>query len=213
MIAGARFDRGVAAREDEDASCKRRFPRDGPAASFAHLSALRSAPIPLTDTLAVALPSPRGEDDMKQAIPFILPAMLMAFGSVQAQTAPAQQPAQSSQQAPKQAPAPTPASAEQTASCGGAVNKALTAMDKGGFNGATQSFDPNGKPTSDKLQQAWGALKQQYDKGQMVQGYTVVLVPMQFDKGKVGAEAACGVNGQLVVLRFGLMPNAAGSKS
>jgi len=159
---------------------------------------------------------------MKQAIPFILPAMLMAFGSVQAQTAPAQQPAQSSQQAPKQAPAPTPASAEQTASCGGAVNKALTAMDKGDFNGATQSFDPNGKPTSDKLQQAWGALTQQYgkaksiggaDKGQMVQGYTVVLVPMQFDKGKVGAEAACGVNGQLVMLRFGLMPNAAGSKS
>jgi len=159
---------------------------------------------------------------MKQAIPFILPAMLMAFGSVQAQTAPAQQPAQSSQQAPKQAPAPTPASAEQTASCGGAVNKALTAMDKGDFNGATQSFDPNGKPTSDKLQQAWGALTQQYgkaksiggaDKGQMVQGYTVVLVPMQFDKGKVGAEAACGVNGQLVMLRFGLMPNEAGSKS
>ena len=159
---------------------------------------------------------------MKQAIPFILPAMLMAFGSAQAQTAPAQQPAQSSQQAPKQAPAPTPASAEQTASCGGAVNKALTAMDKGDFNGATQSFDPNGKPTSDKLQQAWGALTQQYgkaksiggaDKGQMVQGYTVVLVPMQFDKGKVGAEAACGVNGQLVMLRFGLMPNAAGSKS
>src|SRR6185437_4020901 len=145
-------------------------------------SALRSAPIPLTDTLAVALPSPRGEDDMKQAIPFILPAMLMAFGSAQAQTA----------------------------------------LDKGDFNGATQSFDPNGKPTSDKLQQAWGALTQQYgkaksiggaDKGQMVQGYTVVLVPMQFDKGKVGAEAACGVNGQLVVLRFGLMPNAAGSKS
>lgn len=159
---------------------------------------------------------------MKQAIPFILPAMLMAFGSAQAQTAPAQQPAQSSQQAPQQAPTPTPASAEQTASCGGAVNKALTAMDKGDFNGATQSFDPNGKPTSDKLQQAWGALTQQYgkaksiggaDKGQMVQGYTVVLVPMQFDKGKVGAEAACGVNGQLVVLRFGLMPNAAGSKS
>jgi len=163
---------------------------------------------------------------MKQAIPFILPAMLMAFGSVQAQTAPtqqpSQQPAQSSQQAPQQAPAPTPASAEQTASCGGAVNKALTAMDKGDFNGATQSFDPNGKPTSDKLQQAWGALTQQYgkaksiggaDKGQMVQGYTVVLVPMQFDKGKVGAEAACGVNGQLVMLRFGLMPNAAGSKS
>ena len=98
----------------------------------------------------------------------------------------------------------------------------IVKLDKGDFNGATQSFDPNGKPTSDKLQQAWGALTQQYgkaksiggaDKGQMVQGYTVVLVPMQFDKGKVGAEAACGVNGQLVMLRFGLMPNEAGSKS
>ena len=169
---------------------------------------------------------------MKQAPSFILPAMLMAFGSAQAQTAPAQPPAQqqsqqapqSSQQTPQQAP--TPASAEQTASCGGTVNRTLTAMDKGDFNGATQSFDPKGKPSSDKLQQAWGALTQQYGnaksiggagkdqiKGQMVQGYTVVLVPMQFDKGQVGAQAACGVNGQLVMLRFGLMPNAAGSKS
>ena len=162
---------------------------------------------------------------MKQARYFILPAMLMVFGSAQAQTAPAQQPAppQSQQAQPAQPqPTPTPASAEQTASCGGVVSKTLTAMNKGDFNGATQSFDPNGKPTSDKLQQAWGALTQQYgkaksiggaNKGQMVQGYTVVLVPMQFDKGKVGAEAACGVNGQLVMLRFGLMPNAAGSKS
>jgi len=167
---------------------------------------------------------------MKQVIPFILPAMLMAFGSVQAQAAPAQQsapsqPQQASQPAQAQ-PAPTPASAEQTASCGGTVNKALTAMDKGDFNGATQSFDPNGKPSSDKLQQAWGALTQQYGnaksiggagkgqvKGQLVQGYTVVLVPMQFDKGQVGAQAACGVNGQLVMLRFGRMPNAPGAKS
>jgi len=161
---------------------------------------------------------------MKQAIPFILPAMLLAFGSVQAQTTPAQQPVQQ-QQAPQPAqaqPAPTPASAEQAASCGGAVNKTLTAMSKGDFNGATQSFDPKGKPGSDKLQQAWGELTKQYgnaksiggaDKGQMVQGYTVVLVPMQFDKGAVGAEAACGTGGQLVMLRFGLMPNAAAAKS
>jgi hypothetical protein len=167
---------------------------------------------------------------MKQAISFILPAMLAAFGSVQAQTAPAQQPAQqqsqqapqSSQQTPQQAPAPMSASAEQTASCGGTVNKTLTAMDNGEFNRATQSFDPKGRPSSDKLQQAWGALTQQYGKaksiggagkGQMVQGYTVVLVPMQFDKAQVGAQAACGVNGQLVMLRFGRMPNAPGAKS
>jgi hypothetical protein len=165
---------------------------------------------------------------MKQAISFILPAMLMACGSVQAQTTPAQQPPQPqqapqpSQQAPQQAPAATPASAEQAASCGSVVNKTVTAMSKGDYNGATQSFDPNGKPSSDKLQQAWGALTQQYgkaksiggaDKGQMVQGYTVVLVPMQFDKGQVGAEAACSTKGQLVMLRFGLMPNAAASKS
>lgn len=163
---------------------------------------------------------------MKQAIPFIFPAMLMAFGSVQAQTAPTQQPTQPQpQQAPQpaqQAPPQTPASAEQASSCGGVVNKTVTAMSKGDFNGATQSFGPNGKPSSDKLQQTWGALTQQYgkaksiggaDKGQMVQGYTVVLVPMQFDKGQVGAEAACSTKGQLVMLRFGLMPSAAASKS
>lgn len=159
---------------------------------------------------------------MKQAMHFILPAMLMAFGSAQAQTAPAQQP--QPQQAPQPSqppPAPTPASAAQTASCGGVANKAITAMNKGDFDGATQSFDPKLKPTSDKLQQAWGALTTQYgkaksiggaDKGQMMQGYVVVLVPMQFDRGQVGAEAACGSNGQLVMLRFGLMPGAA-SKS
>ncbi|GAB3791245.1 hypothetical protein [Dyella agri] len=170
---------------------------------------------------------------MKQAIPFILPAMLLAYGSVQAQTAPAQQapqpiqqqtpqpPPQPAAQPSQQAAQPTPASPEQAATCGGVVNKTVTAMSKGDFNGATQSFDPNGKPSSDKLQQAWDALTKQYGnaksigdtkKGQAVQGYTVVLVPMQFDKGQVGAEAACGMNGQLVMLRFGLMPNAS-SKS
>jgi hypothetical protein len=167
---------------------------------------------------------------MKQAIPFILPALLLAFGSVQAQTAPTQQAPQAqpqqapqpSQQMPQPTPAPTPASTAQTANCGSVANKAITAMNKGDFGGATQSFDPEAKPTSDKLQQAWGALTKQYgkpqsvegaSKGQMVQGYTVVLVPMQFDKGQVGAEAACNTSGQLVMLRFGLMPNRAASKS
>jgi hypothetical protein len=168
---------------------------------------------------------------MKQAIPFILPALLLAFGSAQAQAAPTQQapqaapqqvPQPSQQQMPQPTPAPTPASAAQTASCGGVANKAITAMNKGDFDGATQSFDPKAKPASDKLQQAWGALTKQYgkaqsiggaSKGQVVQGYTVVLVPMQFDKGPVGAEAACGASGQLVMLRFGLMPNGAASKS
>lgn len=183
---------------------------------------------------------------MKLATPFILPAMLMAFSGVQAQMAPAQQ---SPQQAPQQemqqqqrmqqqemrqqemqqqknqnqqAPQSTPASTAQTTSCGGAANRAITAMNKGDFNGAMQSFDPAHKPASDKLQQAWGNLTKQYgnaksignaSQGQMTQGYVVVLVPLQFDKGQLGAEAACGANGQLVMLRFGLMPNSAASKS
>lgn len=168
---------------------------------------------------------------MKKAIPFILPAMLMAFSGVQAQMVPAQQPSQQEpQQMPQQEPQPQPqqvpqsgpASSAQTASCGGMANKAITAMNKGDFDGATKSFDPEHKPANDKLQQAWGALTKQYgnaksigsaDKGQMMQGYTVVLVPMQFDKGQLGAEAACSANGQLEMLRFGLMPNAAASKS
>lgn len=176
---------------------------------------------------------------MKLATPFILPAMLMAFSGVQAQTAPAQQAPQQQmqqqqemqqqemnqqekQQKPQQAPQSTPASTAQTASCGGAANKAITAMNKGDFNGATQSFDPAHKPASDKLQQAWGNLTKQYgnaksigsaSQGQMTQGFVVVLVPLQFDKGPLGAEAACGANGQLVMLRFGLMPNSAASKS
>lgn len=180
----------------------------------------------------------------KLAIPFILPAMLVAFSSVQAQAASAQQAPQQmpqqemqqqqqtqqqemrqqemQQQRPQQAPQSTPASTAQTTSCGGVANKVITAMNKGDFNGAMQSFDPAHKPASDKLQQAWGDLTKQYGKpksisgaaqGQMMQGYVVVLVPMQFDKGPIGAEAACSANGQLVMLRFGLMPNEAGSKS
>ncbi|HEX7731730.1 MAG TPA: hypothetical protein VF415_03715 [Rhodanobacter sp.] len=181
---------------------------------------------------------------MKLATPFILPAMLMAFSGVQAQMAPAQQSPQQSpqqdmqqqqqmqqqemrqqemqQQKPQQAPQSTPASAAQTTSCGGAANRAISAMNKGDFNGAMQSFDPAHKPASDKLQQAWGNLTKQYgnaksignaSQGQMTQGFVVVLVPLQFDKGKLGAEAACSTNGQLVMLRFGLMPNSAASKS
>lgn len=176
---------------------------------------------------------------MKLATPFILPAMLMAFSGVHAQTTPAQQMPQQEmqqqqqmqqqemrqqemQQKSQQAPQSTPASTAQTTSCGNVANKAITAMNKGDFNGAMQSFDPAHKPASDKLQQAWGDLTKQYGKaksiggasqGQMTQGYVVVLVPLQFDKGQLGAEAACGANGQLVMLRFGLMPNAAASKS
>ena len=113
-------------------------------------------------------------------------------------------------------------SAAQVASCGGAANTAITAMTKGDFNGVTQVFNPKFKPTTDKLQQAWGALAKQYgnaksigeaNKGQLTQGDVVVLVPMQFDKGTVGAEAGCDPGGQLVMLRFGQMPNGADSKS
>ncbi|MBD8874022.1 DUF3887 domain-containing protein [Rhodanobacter sp. DHB23] len=167
---------------------------------------------------------------MKQAMHFIFPAMLMAFGSAHAQQmAPAPQSPQPrpSQQEPP--PSPQQSQQEQTAisaaqmkSCGGVANKAITAMNKGDFDGAKQAFDPKLSPTTDKLQQAWGSLTKQYGnaksigdagKGQMMQGDVVVLVPMQFEKGQVGAEAACSPAGQLVMLRFGLMPNDAASKS
>jgi len=162
---------------------------------------------------------------MKQVIIFILPAILMAFGSAQAQVAPTpqatpQEPQPGMQQ--QQMQQSGPASAAQAASCGNAANKTITAMNKGDFDGATRSFDPLHKPDTGKLQQAWGALAKQYgnaksigsaNKGQMMQGYTVVLVPMQFDKRQLGAEAACSADGQLEMLRFGRMPNAGASKS
>ncbi|MFK2876593.1 hypothetical protein [Rhodanobacter hydrolyticus] len=166
---------------------------------------------------------------MKQATHFIFPAMLLVFGSASAQQrAPAPQapqPQQQSQPAQQEQPsqqAPLQVSAAQMASCGGVANKAITAMDKGDFDGATQAFAPQQKPSTDKLQQAWGSLTKQYgnpksignaDKGQLMQGDVIVLVPMKFDKGQVGAEAACSPGGQLVMLRFGQMPDATGSKS
>jgi len=149
---------------------------------------------------------------MRPAIPYLLPAMLMAFGSAHAQQAPVH----------PVSPAPVAASASQVANCGGVANKTITAMNKGDFDGARQAFDPRLKATSDKLQQAWGSLTQKYGKartigdanqGQMVRGYTVVLVPMQFEKGRVGAEAACSAGGHLEMLRFGRIPDSAASKS
>lgn len=172
---------------------------------------------------------------MKPAIPYILPALLLTLGSAQAQMAPAQappqqrsqqmpqrEPQQMPQQAPpQQAPQSTPASAAQTTGCGGVANKAITAMNHADFDGASQSFDPAHKPPTEKLQQAWDSLTRQYGKpktvggatqGQITQGYTVVLVPMQFEKGQLGAEAACSAQGQLVMLRFGLMPDSGAAK-
>lgn len=151
---------------------------------------------------------------MKPAIPYLLPAMLMAFGGAHAQQAPVHP--------VSPPPAPVAASASQVANCGGVANKTITAMNKGDFDGARKAFDPRLQPTSDKLQQAWGSLTQKYgkartigaaSKGQMVRGYTVVLVPMQFEKGRLGAEAACTAGGQLEMLRFGQMPDSAASKS
>lgn len=167
---------------------------------------------------------------MKQAKHFILPAMLMVFGSAHAQRVPSrqatqpQQEPQPAQQAPQppQQQAPALVQSAQAASCSGVANKAITAMKEGDFDGATQAFDPKLKPGTDKLQQAWGSLTKQYgnaksigsvDKGQMMEGDVVVLLPMQFDKGQVGAQAACSPGGQLVLLRFGRMPDATDSKS
>lgn len=157
---------------------------------------------------------------MKPAIHLVLPAALLTFAAAQAQaTSPQQNPRQ---QPAQQAPAPTPASSEQTTRCDGTAGKVLTAMNKGDFDGATKSFDPKLKATGDTLQKAWGNLTGKFGKaktignasqGQQVKGYTVVLVPMQFEKGRVGAQAACRPDGKLVMLQFGTMPGTAAPKS
>lgn len=155
---------------------------------------------------------------MKRTSLIWIPALLLACGVAQAQTAPppsAAQPAPSQQPQP---PAPKPASAQQVAACSQVANKLIGQMDKGDFATAAKSFEPKLGVDEGKLKGLWSNLSGKFghvksvgesQHGQLVQGYTVLLMPVTFDKGNLAAQVACDAKGAVADLRFGQMPSSA----
>lgn len=151
-------------------------------------------------------------------------AALLAFpvAAVQAQTAPQAQP-QPEQQQPM--PAPAPASPEQVAQCDQIANSIVTSLKSKDFDGATSDFNDDLKPvlSADKLKEGWTSLMDQYgqpksighaSEGQTMDQYTIVTVPMEFEKAHLGAQVACSNAGEVASLRIGVMQNGgAASKS
>lgn len=160
---------------------------------------------------------------MKNIPLMLVSSTLLAFGAgaVHAQTSPQQaQPSQQpqTQAAPQQQqmPAPKPASADQVAKCDKIANSVMTSLKGKDFNGATNRFDDELKPMlpADKLKEGWDSLVDKFgqpksighaSEGQQVKDYTVVLLPMQFEKGQMGAQVACSSKGKVASLRIGAM--------
>lgn len=154
---------------------------------------------------------------MKQVPLILVSSIALAFGvgTAQAQqTSPS--PAPQAQQA-QQMPTPKPASAEQVAKCGKIATSIAGSLKKDDFDGATQRFSSKLKemlPAS-KLETGWKSLVGKYgkaesvgstDEGQRVNDFTVVVVPMQFEKARMGAQVVCSDAGKVAGLRIGQMP-------
>ncbi len=162
---------------------------------------------------------------MKNVSLMLVSSALLAFGAgaVQAGQAAPQQ-SQPSQQPPaqqQQMPAPQPASADQVAKCDKVANSIMTSLKNKDFNGATSNFNDELKPMlpADKLEEGWNSLVSKFGQpqnighasgGQQIQDYTVVLLPMQFEKGRMGAQVACSSQGKVASLRIGQMQDDGG---
>lgn len=156
---------------------------------------------------------------MKHVSLILIPSLLLACGAAQAQapSSAQQQQAPASQQTQQQAPAPKPATAQQTASCNKVANQVIGELGKGDFSTAAKSFEPKLGVDEGKLKQLWSQLSGQFGnvqsvgqsaQGQQVQDYTVLLVPVKFDKADLAAQVACDSKGSVAVLRFGKMPSS-----
>jgi len=157
---------------------------------------------------------------MKRASLILASSLLLACGAAQAQTPQSQQapqPAPQQQPAQRAAPAPQPASAQQTAACTKVAGDVIDKLDKGDYATASQSFESKLGVDEGKLKTLWSNISGEFghvqsvgqsQQGQQVQGYTVVLLPVTFDKGNLAAQVACDSEGSLADLRFGRMPSS-----
>jgi hypothetical protein len=175
----------------------------------------------------------------RKSLIWIPPLALLSLGIAQAQTTPptpqqqtppaSGQQGQQGQQAqpmPQQAqPTPKPASTAQINKCSQVGDQVLGNLNKGKFSQASTQFESKLGVDKGKLQKMWKQLTDKFGnmkssskatQGQQIQGYTVVLMPVSFDKAKLAAEIACDSKGSLADLRFGQLPGSqppASSKS
>ncbi len=152
---------------------------------------------------------------------FASSALLAFAAAAAAQSAPQQaQPQAAPQQ--MQRPTPKPASDAQVAACDKIASKLMGSLKDEDFHGATDNFSKKLKPKlpADKLESGWKSLVKQNgepqsighaDQGQEIQGYTVVLLPLKFEKARMGAQVVCSSKGKVASLRIGAMPAASKS--
>ncbi|MGA0586202.1 DUF3887 domain-containing protein [Dyella sp. KRB-257] len=89
----------------------------------------------------------------------------------------------------------------------------IGALDRGDMTAATKSFDPklHEKLPDDKLKEGWASLGQKFGQrsgfgqtqSQQINDMTVVMLPMTYQRGKVGAQVACNDKGAVLALQIG----------
>ena len=135
-------------------------------------------------------------------------SLTLAAGAAQAQsTSPTAPPASATpptQSQPSQQPQPQPADPAMAARCTSTAKSMIGALDRGDMTAATKSFDP-------KLKEGWASLGQKFGQrsgfgqaqSQQINDVTVVLLPMTYQRGKVGAQVACNDKGAVLALQIG----------
>jgi hypothetical protein len=144
-------------------------------------------------------------------------SLTLAAGAAQAQsTSPTAPPASATpptQSQPSQQPQPQPADPAMAARCTSTAKSMIGALDRGDMTAATKSFDPklHEKLPDDKLKEGWASLGQKFGQrsgfgqtqSQQINDVTVVLLPMTYQRGKVGAQVACNDKGAVLALQIG----------
>ncbi|MGN6228672.1 MAG: DUF3887 domain-containing protein [Dyella sp.] len=142
-------------------------------------------------------------------------SLTLAAGAAQAQsTSPTAPPASATpptQSQPSQQP--QPADPAMAARCTSTAKSMIGALDRGDMTAATKSFDPklHEKLPDDKLKEGWASLGQKFGQrsgfgqtqSQQINDVTVVLLPMTYQRGKIGAQVACNDKGAVLALQIG----------
>lgn len=146
-------------------------------------------------------------------------SLTLAAGVAQAQSASPAQPAQT----PPPAQQPQPADPAMAARCTATAKTMIGALDRGDVATATKAFDPklHEKLPDDKLKQGWSSLGEKFGhrsaygqaQSQQINDVTVIMLPMTYEHGNIGAQVACSKQGSVLALQIGQLAPAAGSTS
>lgn len=99
------------------------------------------------------------------------------------------------------------ASATAIESCMGKTNALLAALDRGDYAGAESGFNDTMRSglTTDQLKAGWESLSARFGKpgprgapqNTFSNGYTVITVPMPYERGNLAVQVACAADGQI----------------